>query len=100
MYLKQLTILGNYTLLCISSLTIMVGALVTPGVISISNALGTSDNAVLLITLPALGAVFFAPVAGKLIDTYGAYRSLIVGLLLYGFLGASVYWLHGFFCFQ
>tara|TARA_R110001599_G_scaffold58612_8_gene162287 strand:- start:4058 stop:5137 length:1080 start_codon:yes stop_codon:yes gene_type:complete len=73
----------------------MVGALVAPGLISISRALGVADNAILLITLPALGAAMFAPIAGKLIDKYGAYTSLVFGLFLYGFLGASVYWLQG-----
>ncbi len=93
--MNQLNSIGSYTLLCIACLTIMVGALVAPGLITISNALGVADNAILLVTLPALGAVIFAPIAGKLIDKYGAYRSLIVGLFLYGALGASVYWLHG-----
>ena len=93
--MKQLKTMGHYTLLCIACLTIMVGALVAPGLISISTALGVADKAIFLITLPALGAIIFAPIAGKLIDKYGAYRSLIGGLFLYGFLGASVYWLHG-----
>lgn len=93
--MNKLNTTGGYTLLCIACLTIMVGALVTPGLISISGALGVADNAILLVTLPSLGAVIFAPLAGKLIDKYGAYRSLAIGLFLYGFLGASVYWLHG-----
>lgn len=93
--MHQLKIIGSYTLLCISCLTIMVGALVAPGLIKISTALGVSDNAILLVTLPALGAIIFAPIAGKLIDRYGAYKSVIAGLFLYGFLGVSVYWLYG-----
>lgn len=93
--MNKLSTTGSYTLLCIATLTIMVGALVAPGLVSISNALGVADNAILLVTLPALGAVIFAPVAGKLIDRYGAYRSLVIGLLLYGLFGASVYGLHG-----
>lgn len=93
--MKKLKATGSYTLLCIACLTIMVGALVAPGLISISSALGVADNAILLITLPALGAVIFAPISGRLIDKYGAYKSLVAGLFLYGFLGASVYWLHG-----
>ncbi|WP_339901490.1 MFS transporter [Paraglaciecola polaris] len=93
--MRKLNTAGRYTLLCIACLTIMVGALVAPGLISISRALGVADNAILLITLPALGAAMFAPIAGKLIDKYGAYTSLVFGLFLYGFLGASVYWLQG-----
>lgn len=93
--MNKLTATGSYTLLCIASLTIMVGSLVAPGLISMSTALGVADNAILLVTLPALGAVVFAPIAGKLIDKYGAYPLLIIGLFLYGLLGASVYWLNG-----
>lgn len=93
--MNKLSTFGSYTLLCIASLTIMVGALVAPGQLSIANALGVADHAILLMTLPALGAVLFAPIAGKIIDRYGAYCSLILGLFLYGLLGIAVYWLHG-----
>ena len=93
--MTHLSKLGSYTLLCIASLTIMVGALVAPGLISISTALGINEYAVWLVTFPALGAVLFAPIAGKSIDKFGAYRSLIIGLILYGALGFAVYWLQG-----
>ena len=93
--MNNLSQLGSYTLLCIASLTIMVGSLVAPGLLSISSALGVADHASWLITLPALGAILFAPLAGKLIDKYGAYPSLVVGLILYGAVGAAVFWLHG-----
>ena len=93
--MTRLSALGSVALLCIASLTIMVGAVVTPGLLSISNALDINDYSVWLVTFPALGAVLFAPFAGKAIDTFGAYQALILGLLLSGFLGFSVYWLHG-----
>ncbi|MDO6695292.1 MFS transporter [Aliiglaciecola sp. 3_MG-2023] len=93
--MNKLNSAGGYTLLCIACLTIMVGAVVAPGLVSISAGLGVTDNAILLVTLPALGALVFAPLAGKLIDKYGAYQLLIIGLFLYGVVGASVYWLHG-----
>ena len=93
--MNTLHLAGRYTLLCIASLTIMVGALVAPGLVSIAENLGVSENAILLMTLPSLGAVIFAPIAGKCIDKYGAYPSLVGGLFLYGLLGISVYWLHG-----
>lgn len=93
--MNKLNTTGSYTLLCIACLTIMVGTVVAPGLLNISAALGVADNAILLVTLPALGAVIFAPIAGRLIDKYGAYHSLIVGLFLYGLLGAGVFWLHG-----
>ena len=93
--MTRLSKLGSFSLLCIASLTIMVGALVAPGLLSISNALGINEYAVWLVTFPALGAVLFAPIAGKSIDKFGAYRALIVGLILYGALGFAVYWLNG-----
>ncbi|MEL0656721.1 MFS transporter [Pseudoalteromonas issachenkonii] len=86
---------GSFTLLCIASLTIMVGTLIAPGLVSISQGLGITDNTILLITLPSLGAVVFAPLAGKLIDKYGAYKLLVIGLFLYGVAGASAYFLKG-----
>ncbi|MDO6561967.1 MFS transporter [Amphritea sp. 1_MG-2023] len=86
---------GKLTLLCISSLTIMVGTLLAPGLLSISAGLAIQSNPILLVTLPSLGAVIFAPLAGKLIDQYGAYRLLIIGLLFYGLLGSSLYFLSG-----
>jgi len=93
--MNQLKATGSYTLLSIATLIIMVGTLVAPGLIGISEALGVADNAILLITLPALGAVLFAPLSGKLIDKFGAYYCVVIGLFLYGFIGASVYWLNG-----
>lgn len=92
---NRLSELGRYTLLCIATLTIMVGELVAPGLLSIAKGLGVSDTPVWLITLPALGAVVCAPIAGRIIDKYGAYPALIFGLFLYGSLGIAVYWLQG-----
>jgi MFS family permease len=86
---------GGFTLLCIASLTIMVGSLLAPGLINIAGALGVSNAASWLITLPSLGAIVFAPFAGRLIDRHGAYRCLIIGLFLYGAIGAAGVLLHG-----
>ncbi|MBO1257028.1 MFS transporter [Alteromonas sp. 5E99-2] len=93
--MNKLANLGSFALLCISSLTIMVGTLLAPGLVSISNGLGIVDNTVLLITLPSLGAVVFAPVAGRFIDKYGAYKLLALGLFLYGLVGGVLYFIHG-----
>ncbi|MEP1552038.1 MAG: MFS transporter [Paraglaciecola sp.] len=95
--MNKLSTLGSATLLCIASLTIMVCSIVAPGMISISAQLGVADNAILLITLPALGAVVFSPIAGKLIDKYGAYPSVIIGMFLYGLVGAGAIFLEGAF---
>ncbi|MCO7231426.1 MULTISPECIES: MFS transporter [unclassified Cobetia] len=80
---------GRFTLLAIACLTIMVGTVVAPGLLSIASALEVASHASWLITLPSLGAVLFAPIAGRMIDRVGAYRSLVGGLFLYGVLGAG-----------
>lgn len=80
---------GRFTLLAIACLTIMVGTVVAPGLLSIASALEVESHASWLITLPALGAVLFAPVAGRMIDRIGAYPSLVGGLLLYSLLGVG-----------
>lgn len=93
--MRPISFWGSFTLLCISCLTIMVGAVVAPGLSSISQALGVAENASLLITLPALGAVLFAPFSGRLIDRYGAYYCTLIALFLYGALGLAGQWLSG-----
>ena len=80
---------GRFTLLAVACLTIMVGTVVAPGLLSIASALEVESHASWLITLPSLGAVLFAPIAGRMIDRVGAYRSLVGGLFLYGVLGAG-----------
>lgn len=80
---------GRFTLLAIACLTIMVGTVVAPGLLSIASALEVESHASWLITLPSLGAVLFAPIAGRMIDRIGAYRALTGGLFLYGLLGAG-----------
>lgn len=82
---------GILALLLTSSLTIMVGTVIAPSLKEISIHLGFKENPGLLITLPSLGVVLFAPFVGKLIDKKGAYLMLKWGLIPYallGFLGA------------
>ena len=86
---------GRYTLLAIASLTIMVGTVVAPGLIVISAALGVSDQASWLVTLPALGVILFAPLAGRLIDHVGPYLALQMGLVSYGLFGVAGAMLEG-----
>jgi len=93
--MRHLSTLGSFTLLCISSLTIMVGSIVAPALPSIAQHLGMEDFASLLITLPSLGGVVFAPFAGRLIDKYGAYYCTSIALFFYGALGISGQWLYG-----
>ncbi len=88
---------GEFTLLLVATLTIMVGAALAPGLNPISVALGVSEYATLLITLPALGAIIFAPFFGRLIDRYSARSTLLLSLLGYFVLGAGGVFLDGAF---
>ncbi len=95
---NTLSKLGGFTLLLVATLTIMVGAVLAPGLTSISSELGMSDHAALLITLPALGVVLLAPFFGLLIDKWGARSTLLlslVGYFIFGCGGAflSQHWL-------
>ncbi|MBZ0334411.1 MFS transporter [Marinobacter sp. AL4B] len=80
---------GRFVLLAVACLTIMVGTVVAPGLAIISSALGVSAHASWLITLPALGVILFAPLAGRLIDHIGPYSALQMGLVSYGLLGVA-----------
>lgn len=86
---------GRFTLLAVACLTIMVGTAVAPGLTVISSALGVSGHASWLVTLPALGVMIFAPLAGRLIDHVGPYTALLWGLASYGVLGAGGILLEG-----
>ncbi|NVB42930.1 MFS transporter [Pseudenhygromyxa sp. WMMC2535] len=78
--------LGAFSLLCVATLTIMVGSVIVPGLPSIARALDV-DEPSWLVTLPSLGVVIFGPLAGRLIDRIGARPSILIGLVLYGLLG-------------
>ncbi len=93
--MNQLKTQGNFTLLAIASLTIMVGCVIVPGLGNIAKNLGVPDAASWMVTLPSLGVVLFGPWAGSLIQRQGPYKALIIGLVLYGFLGAVAIFLHG-----
>ena len=84
-----LTRYGEYSLLISAMLTIMVGAAIAPGLTTISQQLGVQEYAPLLITLPALGAILFAPVFGTLIDKIGARKTLLISLWGYFIFGCA-----------
>lgn len=86
---------GVFTLLVIACLTIMVGCVIVPGINDVAKALKVPHGANWLITLPSLGVVLFAPLAGRCIDRLGAWHTLAAGLLLYGLLGAGAVFLQG-----
>jgi MFS family permease len=86
---------AGFTLLCIACLTIMVGCVIVPGLPSIATALGMPSSASWLVTTPSLGVVIFGPIAGRLIERAGLYRSLSIGLFFYGLLGVIGFLLQG-----
>lgn len=84
---------GVFALLCVACLTIMVGCVIVPGLPGIATALGLSQEASWLVTLPSLGVVIFGPFAGQLITRLGSRQALRIGLALYGALGLACIWL-------
>ncbi|AQS92397.1 MFS transporter [Gluconobacter sp. LMG 1744] len=84
---------GVFALLCVACLTIMVGCVIVPGLPGIATALGLSQEASWLVTLPSLGVVIFGPFAGHLITRLGSRQALRIGLALYGALGLACIWL-------
>jgi len=91
----HLSKLGQLTLLVASALTIMVGAALAPGLHTVAQALGVSNLAPLLITLPALGAILFAPIFGKAIDRFSPRPVFLVSLWGYFIFGAGGALIHG-----
>ncbi|WP_284384851.1 MFS transporter [Pseudomonas putida] len=86
---------GSLVLLAVASLTIMVGCVIVPGLRTIAHKLGVGNAASWLVTVPSLGVIVFGPMAGKLIDRIGLYKSLCFGLFVYGLLGIVGFLLHG-----
>ncbi|WP_281658803.1 MFS transporter [Halobacillus sp. Cin3] len=93
--MKPLSKAGVFALMLAASLTVMVGSAITPALLDISQHYNMEDSAAWLTTLPSLGVVLFAPLAGKFIDKSGPYRALCTGLILYGGLGITAIWLDG-----
>ncbi len=87
--MNKISNFGIFTILFVSSLTIMVGAVIAPslsGIVQYKN-LGFSPS--WLITLPSLGVVIFAPIVGNLLNRLGTLKLLSLGLIPYAFLGVA-----------
>jgi MFS family permease len=92
---SSLSTAGAWALLSVSCLTIMVGCVIVPGLPSISAQLGVPGAASWLVTLPSLGVVVLSPLAAWLLNALGMRRTLLLGLFLYGALGAGGMLLRG-----
>lgn len=87
--MKNISNIGIFTLLLVSSLTIMVGTVIAPSLSGITDHLNFGYPPAWLITLPALGVVVFARIIGKLLNRIGATKLLYGGLVPYAILGVS-----------
>ena len=85
--MNKISNFGIFTLLFVSSLTIMAGTVIAPSLSGIVKHLDFGFSPSWLITLPSLGVVVFAPLIGRLINKLGALKLLILGLIPYGILG-------------
>ncbi len=81
------------TLLCSSSLTVMAGATIAPGLGLMSGHFGGDPTLVkLVLTLPGLFTALAAPLAGWLADRHGRRKVLLPGLVLYALAGSQGLW--------
>jgi MFS family permease len=84
-------------LLAASSLTVLAGAVIAPGIPGVVRAFsevpGAAIQGRLLLTLPALAVALSASLSGQAIDRLGARRVLMVALALYGLAGTTGLWL-------
>ncbi|WP_240475198.1 hypothetical protein [Neotamlana sedimentorum] len=62
--MKKITNFGIFTILLVSSLTIMVGTVIAPALSGIVENRNLGFSPSWLITLPSLGVVLFAPLIG------------------------------------
>ncbi|WP_340158802.1 hypothetical protein [uncultured Maribacter sp.] len=70
--MKKISNFGIFTLLFVSSLTIMVGTVIAPSLSGIMQHKDLSFSPSWLITLPSLGVVVFAPIIGRTLNKLGA----------------------------
>ncbi len=86
------------SLLLISMMTMMAGAVIAPSLPQIKQVFIDIENIDLLsrliITLPALFIAIFSPLAGYLADRFGRKKLLLTSLVLYAIGGSSGYFVN------
>lgn len=89
------------TLLLSSMLTMMAGAIVAPSLPQIQQVFKDTENvellARLILSVPALFTLLFAPIFGVLADKLGRKRLLLISLLLYSIGGGSGFFLNNIY---
>ncbi len=91
----------KFTLLLVSSLTIMSVITISPALPQMVIAFSDIKNAAFLVklvlTIPALMIAIVSPITGHLIDRYGRLRILWFSLVLYAISGAAGYFLNNIY---
>ena len=89
------------TLLLASMLTMLANAIIAPSLPAISKAFDSVENiealTKLMLTIPALTIAIISPLAGRIIDTHGRIKVLIVSLIIYTLAGTSGFWLNNIY---
>ena len=93
----------KWTLLLVSSLTIMSIITISPVLPQMTKAFSDQPHAAflvrLILTIPALFIAATAPIAGKLIDRFGRLKLLTGALLLYTVAGSAGIYLQNIYAF-
>lgn len=89
-------LLVTATLLAAGMLTVMSGAIIAPSLNGLADHFTNSGQsnllASLILVMPSLGIVLFAPLIGWIADRYGYWRTLAVSVLVLMVSGTSGYW--------
>lgn len=92
---RQVSAVGQTTLLAASTLTVMAGATIAPSLPAMQAAFANVPDADFLVrlvlTLPALLIVICAPLAGIMIDRVGRKPLLLASTILYAVAGGSAF---------
>ena len=87
--MNKISNFGIFTLLLVSSLTIMVGTVVAPSLTGFVKNINFAFSPSWVITQASLGVVVFAPFVGRLISRLETLKLLSLGLVPYAILGGS-----------